>query len=80
MIFQQKGNKMGMECKVQSLLKYWINMHVLEYRNKLYADVYVKLSFIFSFTFLTVANQREEIIISSVTSTAYTINTGHTTS
>ena len=32
MIFQQKGNKMGMECKVQSLLKYWINMHVLEYR------------------------------------------------
>ena len=78
--FNKKGNKMGMECKVQSLLKYWINMHVLEYRNKLYADVYVKLSFIFSFTFLTVSNQREEIITSSVTSTGYTINTGHTTS
>ena len=75
----KKGNKMGMECKVQSLLKYWINMHVLEYRNKLYADVYVKLSFIFSFTFLTVSNQREEIIISSATSTGYTINTGHKT-
>ena len=71
---------MGMDCKVQSLLKYWINMHVLEYRNKLYADVHVKLSFIFSFTFLTVFNQRVEIIMSSVTSTGYTINTGHTTS